>query len=53
MQELTFDRISYLAGGKRVFLISGVDTGEHKLPALSVWAWADGKVVFRTGETPT
>jgi hypothetical protein len=30
-----------------------VETGEHKIPALSVWAWTDGKVVYRTGETPT
>jgi hypothetical protein len=44
MQEIKFDSVSYLAGG-------WVDAGEHTLPALSVRAWADGKVVFRTGES--
>lgn len=29
-----------------------VNTGEHTLPALSVWAWADGKIVYRAGENP-
>ena len=72
MQELKFDSVSYLAGGKRVFLMNlftapmaarvryrdpvggaWVDTGEHRIPALSVWAWTDGKLVYQTGETPT
>jgi hypothetical protein len=29
-----------------------VDTGEHTLPALSVWAWADAKIAYRAGESP-